>query len=440
MEKREILDASKSCQDTDLTTKINKENADIFADFIHSAINTTINENEFPSCLKLADVIPVFKKGSKNSKQYYRPISILKSISKVYERVMFKQIGDFMKNYFSKFQCGFRKGYNTQQCLIALIEKWKSAIDKRKSFGALLTDLSKAFDCLPHELLIAKLHGYVFNLAALRLVHNSLSNRKQRTKINGSYSSWEETLFEVPQGSILGTLLFNIFICDLFIIMDDINIANYADDNTPLVSGDTPLNVTTSLENATEKLFEWFANNHMKANHDKYHLLMSTLTSISIKVKDYMIKNSDNEKLLGVTDDANLNFNCHLENILKKASKKVHVLARITPYMSIPKRKLLMNSFFTSYFNYCPLTWMCHSRAMNNKINRLQERCLHIMYSDKTSFFEKLLENDGSVTIQTRNLRTLATEMFKVYKNLSPAIIADFFHVRQNNYNLRHDS
>ena len=162
--------------------------------------------------------------------------------------------------------------------------------------------------------------------------------------------------------------------------MDDINIANYADDNTPLVSGDTPLNVTTSLENATEKLFEWFANNHMKANHDKYHLLMSTLTSISIKVKDYMIKNSDNEKLLGVTDDDNLNFNCHLENILKKASKKVLVSARITLYMSIPKRKLLMNSFFTSQFNYCPLTWICHSRTMNNKINHLHERCLRIAH------------------------------------------------------------
>ena len=101
--------------------------------------------------------------------------------------------------------------------------------------------------------------------------------------------------------------------------------------------------------------------------------------------------------------------------LLKKANKKVRVLARIRPYMSIPKRKLLMNSFFTSYFNYCPLTWMCHSRAMNNKINRLQERCLHIVYSDKRSFFEKLLENDGSVTIQTRNLRTLATETFKEF-------------------------
>ena len=128
-------------------------------------------------------------------------------------------------------------------------------------------------------------------------------------------------------------------------MIDDINTANYAGDNTPFVSGDAPLNVITSLENAAEKLFEWFTNNHMKANHDLCHLLMSTLTPISIKVKDYIIKNSDNEKLLVVTVDANLNFSCHLENILQKASKKVHVLARITYYLSIPKRKLLMNSF-----------------------------------------------------------------------------------------------
>ena len=138
--------------------------------------------------------------------------------------------------------------------------------------------------------------------------------------------------------------------------MDNVNISNYADDNAPLVSVDAPLNVITSLENAAEKLFEWFANNRMKANHDKCHLLISTLTPISIKVKDYIIKNSDNEKLLGVTVDANFNFNCHLENILKNVSKKFHVLARITPYMSMPKRKLLMDSFFTSQFNYCLLT------------------------------------------------------------------------------------
>ena len=119
--------------------------------------------------------------------------------------------------------------------------------------------------------------------------------------------------------------------------MDDINIVNYADNNALLVSGGTPLNVIASSENAAEKIFEWFVKNHMKANHNKCHLLMSILRPISIKVKDYIIKNNDNEKLLGVTVDTNLNFNCHLENILKTASEKVHALARITSYMSIPK-------------------------------------------------------------------------------------------------------
>ena len=113
-EKKEIfqeivcLDASKGCQDTDVPTKIIKENADIFTDFIHPLINVSINNGDLPSFLKLSNVIPVFKKDSKNVKDNYRPISILKNISKVYERILFKQIGTFMDNFFSKFQLGFR--------------------------------------------------------------------------------------------------------------------------------------------------------------------------------------------------------------------------------------------------------------------------------------------------------------------------------------------
>ena len=145
---------------------------------------------------------------------------------------MFEQMSQFLENIFSKYQCGFRKGFSTQQCLLAVLEKWKRPVDNSKKFGALLTDLSTVFDCLDHELLIAKLNAYGFSLTALKLVHYYLSKRKQRRKINSTYSSLLEIIFGVPQGSILGPLLFNIFLIDLFFITGDTDIASYADHNT----------------------------------------------------------------------------------------------------------------------------------------------------------------------------------------------------------------
>ena len=178
----------------------------------------------------------------------------------------FLSIIRFYESFLSKYQCHFRKGYSTQYCLLAVLEKWKSAVDKGKSFGALLTDLSIAFDCLSHELLLAKLHAYGFSIAALRLIHSYLGNRKQKTKINMSYSSWEEIVFGVPQGSILGPLLFNIFMCDLFFIMKETDFSSYADDNTPYRTADTIEKVTKLLERDSKTLFKWFSDNQIGAN------------------------------------------------------------------------------------------------------------------------------------------------------------------------------
>ena len=213
------METFKECQDTDIPTKFVKENADIFANVLVSNLNDSIEKSNFPSILKNATITPVFKKGDRNSKDNYRPVSILPNISKIFERCIFRQLFNFMDQFLPKYQCGFRKGYSTQYCLLAMLEKWKSAVDKGKSFGALLTGLSKAFDCLSHERLLPKLHYYRFIISALRLIHSYLKNRPQRTKINITNSSWKEIVFEVPQGSILGPLFFNIFLCDLFSIM-----------------------------------------------------------------------------------------------------------------------------------------------------------------------------------------------------------------------------
>ena len=298
-----------------------------------------------PSELKSADVTPAYKKKSKNSKDNYRPISILSNISKIYERCLYDQIQNFFENIISKYQSGFRKGYNSQYCLITLIEKWKKSVDNGGSFGALMTDLSKVFDCLSHELLIAKLDAYGFDNKSLKLIYNYLSNRKQRVKINESFSSWEEFLYGIPQGSILGPLLFNIFICDMFYFMEDYEIANYADDSTPFSDQCSHQAVIEDLEKSSAILFNWLKSNYMKVNTDKSHLLLSGNIKLTSNIDNNIIEYEEKQELLGVIIDSRLTFEEHVNNICKKASQKLNALARISSYMDIPKRRIIFKSF-----------------------------------------------------------------------------------------------
>ena len=182
---KEVLNLNnrKASQNSDIPTKIIKENSHIFGEALCSFINDSIKSFTVPSCLKEADITRIHKKGKKDEKESYRPVSILPVLSKIFERIMFKQMSAFFEDIFNKQQCGFRKGYNTQQCLLKMLEKWKRSVDGGNAFGALLTDLSKAFDCLDHELLIAKLHAYGFSLPALRLINDYLSNRKNELEL-----------------------------------------------------------------------------------------------------------------------------------------------------------------------------------------------------------------------------------------------------------------
>ena len=286
-----------------------------------------------------------------------------------------------------------------------MIEEWKKSLNKKWSFGALLTDISKAFDCIPHELMITKLDAYGFDLKALMLVFNYLCNRKQRVKINSSYSDWSDLLFGVPQGSILGPLLLIIFICDLFYFEENVDIASYADGNTLYCASHDIQTTINTLHDSSAKLFDWFSKNSIKATADKCHLLLSENIRHIACINHIQIKNNISEKLLGVTIDSDLKFDIHVNNLCKKATQKLNALAPISGYTDSRKKRTIMKAFITSHFNYCLLVWMIHSREINNKINRIHERSLILLYSNKTPTFKELLDKDTSVFVHHKNIQ-----------------------------------
>ena len=303
--------------------------------------------------------------------------------------------------------------------------------------GAILTDLSKAFDCMNHNLLLAKLYAYGFHTEAIEFISSYLKNRYQRTRINQAISSPTELRYGVPQGSTLGPLLFNIFINDLFYFVEETNIANYADDNSLYaVDKDIP-HLLQKLQNETNVVLKWFCLNEMKPNADKCHLIICNQQAISVNLVDNVIQADKLVELLGVTIDNTLSFGNHVSNLCKRANQKLHALSRISRYIEQNKLKLLMRAFVTSQFSFCPLVWMFHSRNLNNKINRLHERALRLVYKNENLTFEELLEMDNSVSIHQRNLQKLAIAMYKIKHKLSPKPMTELFNQKMLQYNLR---
>ena len=244
---------------------------------------------------------------------------------------MQKQIHDFIISFLSPYLCGYRKGFNTQHALLTLAENWRKSLDNKGFSGAILMDLSKAFDTLNHDHLIAKLHAYGFQDDALKLLHCYFSKRWHRTKVNTSFSSWEELIKGVPQGSVLGPILFNLYLNDLFYLPDFTEVCNFADDTFHACDNDLN-NLIKRLEHDAFSAIEWFeTNNNMKLNKDKCHLLVSghKYDNVWVKMRNEKIWESAKQKLLGMEIGRNLNFDVHVFSLYKKAGKKTSSVSEI---------------------------------------------------------------------------------------------------------------
>ena len=201
------------------------------------------------------------------------------------------------------------------------------------------------------------------------------------------------------------------------------------------------MELLTTLESETLSVLNWFKLNEMKPNQGKCHLLGADIKYKSYTSNSYIylhnafLENEESVKLLGVTIDQNLDFEEHITLLIKEGNKKLHALMRIAKYLTQDKLRLIMKTFIESQFNYCPLIWiwiwiwiwMCHSRGLNQRINKLHERTLRVVYKNSKLTFEQLLEKDESFTIHEKNLQKLAIEMYKVKHNLCPKLFQELF-------------
>ena len=201
--------------------------------------------------------------------------------------------------------------------------------------------MSKTFDCINHELLIAKLNAYGFDSPSLKFISALLNFRKQKTKVGSTFSDYLNVMFGVPQGSIAGPLFFNVYTCDMFFQIDSPEFSSYADDNTPFASAQKHEKLIKSLQSTLNGVFEWYQENYFKANVDKCNLFFSPFSNKEMTLANYKIARSNSEELLGVVIDSEVTFAKHIENLCRNTNQKLHALARVANFMTLEKHNLI---------------------------------------------------------------------------------------------------
>ena len=412
------FDTTKATTFNNIPGKFLKDYSETYYKIITKLVNQSIETCTFPDKLKLADIYPIFKrdddnkKKDRNSAKNYRPVSVLPYVSKLYERILKEQIQDSIDSFLSPNLCGYRKGFSAQHAIISMLEKWRKTMDQGGFAGAILMDLS-----------------YGFDKSALKSIQSYLTNRWQRVKIDSSFSNWFELTLGVPQGSVLGPLLFNIYLNDLLWFIKDCEVCNFADDTTIFACDKDIDEMKNKLEKSADIAIEWFKTNYFKLNTDKCKLIVGGHKShpITVRVGTSNVKEETSVKLLGIKIDNKLTFDAHISKFVKKANSKLFVIRRGLNLLTLSKRKTLLKSFVQSQFSYAPLVWMLCGKVANKKINRVHYKFLKMLYDDDTSTYEQLLDKYDEFTVHQRNIQQLMIEMYKVKNDLGPSLLNDIF-------------
>ncbi len=403
-----------------------------------NVLNSSLGNSNFPDQMKYANISPAYKKNEPLEKGNYRPISVLTCFSKLFEGIIADQMNDFFNPILSAYISAFRSGYSCQSLLLKMTEDWRENLDNHKCVGALMIDLSKAFDTINHDKLLSKLKQYGFSESAIYMLTSYLKGRKQRVKIGSNVSNWEDIRSGIPQGSVLGPLIFNIFMNDVFYAIHDCQLYNYADDNTMSHADEDILKVQSVLQCEAQNIMIWFDANDLSANPQKFQsMVLGSDENMTIKLGEHTIMNTKTNKIVGVTIDDELKFDQHVTLICKKAARQLNVLRKFSHILDSDARMTVYKSFILSNFNFCPLIWHFCGIGNTRKLEKIQKRALRFVLQDFTSNYSELLQKAKMPTLYLSRLRQIATEVYKVMNNIGPDYVKDIFNVKDNLYNMR---
>jgi hypothetical protein len=347
-----------------LSNKMIKQEPYLFAKLLKPLINESINLGIFPTCLKTANVIPIFKKGDPTNLNNYRPISLLPVISKVFEKVLNNQLTSVIdKGYIDENQFGFRANHSTEDAVIKFVDKIERDIALGKHVVSIYIDVSKAFDSCDHDILLKKIGRTGLDEVGLKLMASYLRDRKQLITVNGADGGYFLINIGVGQGTVLGPTLFKIYIMDLH-LYTSLFCMKFADDSSFECSDMSKDIVETKANEELEKISKWFKNNRLTLHPDKSRFIIHSrdkLIKLKLDNKDIMRcgygLQEESVKLLGLHIDEELNWKVHINSVCKKVSKGNYLLWRHKKKLNLETQKLIYESFVRSHLLYCLTVW-----------------------------------------------------------------------------------
>jgi hypothetical protein len=420
----------------DIPAKVLQVNHLNLLDPLLHIVNLSLNQGIFPDLLKIAKVIPLYKGNELCHFTNYRPISILNAFSKIFERVFYNRLYDFLikENILYDKQFGFRKQFSTEMALLLLTDKISAALELGEFVLGVFLDFSKAFDTVNHAILLDKLQHYGIRGVANNWIRSYLCERSQYVCYDGEKSSVKSISCGVPQGSILGPLLFLVYINDLSKISNNLFMLMYADDTNIFLCGKRLRDLEILMNTELSSLTEWLNVNKLSLNVSKTHYMLFTPPrlkvhyNINLYTNNTEIHSVTQTKFLGVMLDSKLSWKPHMKYISTKVSKNIGILSKAKRYLEFKSLTCLYYSFIYPYIVYCIAVWGGANVSTLEPLIKVQKWAIKtILCKPRITPSLPLFKSMKLLTIQQIYTLQVLVFVFKFKKSELPCIFNNFF-------------